>query len=63
MNKLSFDDLKERAGTIVSHDLLNSISGGTENACHDGGGRTYPPRPEVEVDNTATKKPIIRKIN
>ena len=35
MSKLSLDALKERAGAVASEELLNSISGGTENACHD----------------------------
>jgi len=34
MSKLSFDALKERAEAVASEDLLNSISGGTENSCH-----------------------------
>ncbi|MFI0428453.1 hypothetical protein [Mariniflexile sp. HMF6888] len=38
MSKLSLDALKERAEAVASEDLLNSISGGTENACHDEGG-------------------------
>ena len=33
--KLSFDDLAERADAIASDEVLNSISGGLENACHD----------------------------
>lgn len=36
MKKLNLDALKERAESVASEDLLNSISGGTENACHDG---------------------------
>jgi|LakMenEpi03Aug12_release.lakeMendotaPanAssembly.Ray.scaffolds.fasta_scaffold6109930_2 hypothetical protein len=32
MKKLSFDDLKEKS--IVSNELLNSISGGLEASCH-----------------------------
>ena len=36
MGKLSLDALKERAEAVASEDLLNSISGGTQNACHDG---------------------------
>lgn len=39
MSKLSLDALKERAEAVASEDLLNSISGGTENACHDGGNK------------------------
>ncbi len=33
--KLTLDALKERADAVASEELLNSISGGTENACHD----------------------------
>ncbi len=33
--KLSLDALKERAEAVASTDLLATISGGTENACHD----------------------------
>lgn len=32
--KLSLDTLKERAEAVASKDLLATISGGTENACH-----------------------------
>ena len=35
MSKLSLDALKERANQVVDNDLLTSISGGTENQCHD----------------------------
>ena len=35
MNKLSLDALKNRAEATASTDLLATISGGTENACHD----------------------------
>lgn len=34
MNKLSLDILKQRAEVVASEELLNAISGGTENACH-----------------------------
>lgn len=33
--KLSLDALKERAGAVATSDLLATISGGTDNACHD----------------------------
>lgn len=36
MSKLTIDAFKERAEAVTSEDLLNSISGGTENSCHDG---------------------------
>jgi len=35
MSKLSLDALRERAEVVASEDLLATISGGTENACHD----------------------------
>lgn len=35
MNKLSLDALKQRAEAVASEDLLATISGGLENACHD----------------------------
>ncbi|WP_413998067.1 hypothetical protein ACMDB5_09735 [Flavobacterium sp. W1B] len=33
--KLSLDALKERAEAIASEELLGTISGGLEEACHD----------------------------
>ncbi len=36
--KLTMDALKERADAVASEELLLTISGGTENACHDDGG-------------------------
>lgn len=33
--KLSLDALKLRAEAVASQDLLATISGGNENACHD----------------------------
>ncbi|BCY27578.1 hypothetical protein [Flavobacterium okayamense] len=35
MSKLSLDALKERAEATTSNELLATISGGTENSCHD----------------------------
>lgn len=35
--KLSLEALKERSEAVASTDLLATISGGTENACHDFG--------------------------
>lgn len=37
MSKLTLDALKERAGDVASDELLNSISGGTEDDCHPNG--------------------------
>jgi len=35
MKKLSFNDFKAKTSQVASGELLNSISGGLENACHD----------------------------
>ncbi len=40
MSKLSLDALKERAEATASTELMAAISGGLENACHDGGSTT-----------------------
>lgn len=43
--KLSLEALKERAEAIASEELMKSISGGLENACHQSGRvRLDPPR-------------------
>lgn len=46
--KLSLDALKERAGATASIDLLATISGGTDNACH-----CENPRPPVGAQGKA----------
>jgi hypothetical protein len=43
--KLSLEALKERAEATASNELLETISGGTENACHDGATTTVTPPP------------------
>ena len=35
MSKLSLEALQERADAVASSELLNAISGGKENTCHD----------------------------
>ena len=35
MSKLTLNTLEKRAEVIASEELLKSICGGTENACHD----------------------------
>ncbi|WP_330442387.1 hypothetical protein [Flavobacterium sp. C4GT6] len=35
MSKLNFDTLKERAKGVASSELLETISGGVNNDCHD----------------------------
>ncbi len=49
MNKLSLDALRQRADSVASEDVLATISGGTENSCHD---RLPPPTnlpPKIDV--------------
>jgi hypothetical protein len=38
MSKLSLDALKERAEATASNELLDTISGGTANSCHQQSG-------------------------
>jgi len=49
--KLSLDALKERAGATASMDLLATISGGTNNACHN---KTITTPPTTVKDNIPT---------
>ena len=57
MSKLSLEALKERAEAVASEDLLNSISGGTQNACHDTNSYKETP-PTTPIDNTRVRVPI-----
>ncbi len=53
MSKLTLDALKQRVDAVASDDLLNQISGGTANDCHDNEEpTTTTPRPTVVQDNT-----------
>jgi len=54
MSKLSLDALKERAEAVASEELLNSISGGTENACHDDTQEEEPSLWERFIDYLST---------
>lgn len=56
MTKLSFEALKQRAEAIASEELLMTISGGTENACHDD--YVYKPDPEVMKEKEVVKDNI-----
>ena len=47
MSKLSLDALKERAEATASTELLATISGGLENACHDAEPAPAPAAPTV----------------
>ena len=35
MSKLTFEDLKNLAESVATTDLMEQISGGTSNECHD----------------------------
>ncbi len=50
MSKLSLEALKMRAEAVASEDLLATISGGTENSCHDN-------TPTWTVDYTCDENP------
>ncbi|RBW54691.1 hypothetical protein DS884_17225 [Tenacibaculum sp. E3R01] len=47
MKKLSFNSFKERVNEVTTQELLNTISGGTENACHDKKTSTPLPPPPI----------------
>ena len=51
MSKLTLDALKSRAEATASNELLATISGGTENACHD---TPITPPPTKVKDNIPT---------
>ncbi|WP_158530870.1 hypothetical protein [Tenacibaculum sp. E3R01] len=53
MNKLSLEALECRVELVVTSELLNSISGGTENACHDESSTLEKPKPKNK------KKPLV----
>ncbi len=50
MSKLSLEALKMRAEAVASEDLLATISGGTENACHDGVMEILQKNAEIEAE-------------
>ena len=69
MSKLSLDALRLRAEAVASDDLLATISGGTENACHDDLTGNLeadmkmllekdPPKPQPNVEITLPKEPL-----
>ncbi len=53
MKKLNLDALKERAEATASTVLLATISGGTDNACHDAA-PTTPATPTVTAPSVPT---------
>jgi len=55
MKKLSLSELKAKTSQVASSELINSISGGLENACHDT--VIFTPKPEVR-DNTRVVIPF-----
>ena len=63
MSKLSLDALRMRAEAVASEELLASISGGTQNACHDSKPKPeLPPNWETTIDRIARPKPPIPKL-
>lgn len=46
MSKLTLDALREKAGNTATTELLATISGGTENSCHDD----YSPCDQIHQD-------------
>jgi len=61
MSKLSLDALRMRAESIVSEDLMASISGGTANACHPAS-TTQQPTHTTVIDNTRVVIPTLPKV-
>lgn len=58
MSKLSLDALKKRAEAVASEELLATISGGTENACHDMTPiMQLPTPPPVNIPRPTVPKP------
>lgn len=45
MSKLTFEALEQRAEAVVTEKILSTISGGTEDSCHDD-----PPCPDGDSD-------------
>ena len=58
MSKLSLDALRERAEAVASEDLLATISGGTENACHDEPNTTEKPKDPSRYPYNPTGNPV-----
>jgi hypothetical protein len=52
LKKKSISELMQQANSVASSELLNSISGGTENSCH----RILPDYPEQPKDNVRVGK-------
>lgn len=57
--KLSLDALKLRAEATTSNDLLVTISGGTENSCHD----SEPPPTAPPTPTPPTTSSVSHEIN
>ena len=56
MSKLSLDALKQRADSVATEDLLKSISGGIQNACHDEDGGFWTAVKSAIFDYISTPK-------
>lgn len=61
MSKLSLEALRMRAEAVASEDLMASISGGTENSCHNTKPE-LPPNWETTIDRIARPKPQVPKL-
>jgi len=57
MSKLSLDALKMRAEATASEDLLATISGGTENSCHNN-----PLTPEYQIEKAKAESELYKPI-
>lgn len=61
MSKLSLDALRMRAESITSEKLMASVSGGTENACHD---TPAPPKNVIDLldDQQGSPRPPLTPV-
>lgn len=63
MTKLSLDVLRLRAEAVASEDLLATISGGMENACHPEPGKTGNLEADVKKFQQENPQPSVPTIN
>jgi len=63
MSKLNLDALRMRAESIVSAELMASISGGTANACHDKKEEEKEEKKTIDYTGNPIADPIIGLIN
>lgn len=60
MEKLTFNDFKEKTDLMITQELFKSISGGTENDCHDTFNLIDPEKFIHKRDNTRVAPPVGR---